>query len=188
MAINDGDKKLFDYVLARSRTRESSTLTIATVASSASLVLLALYIQAYIETCDSCQYIFLLPHSFWIIYFGMVFPTVGILYREVTKHSIHDNDNRWLAQFISKYRTEDNRDFVDNNHKIITDPLCYCDYSKTREGILRSLLYLPIIAWSLVIDTVTNGLTIPLALIIQIIILILGALYIGFLSWRDRKD
>ncbi len=92
------DDKMFDYILTRSRTRESSTLTIATVASSASLLLIALYIQATVEAEINNH-----PNAFdkykqgvgWV---GVLFAGLGIAYREATALTIHQNDERWLRK------------------------------------------------------------------------------------------
>lgn len=113
----------FQYRLARSRTREASTLTIATVASSASLVLLGLYIQAQIEVNWN-----LAPEiKLWIAGVGIAFSAVGIIYREVTAKTIHRIDENWLKQRCH-----------------ITDPR---GQGIVREILLVALLAIPIVAW-----------------------------------------
>jgi len=84
------DDKLFDFIVARSRTRETSTLTIATIAASASLILLALYFQA-----DQEQKIL-------ILIMGILFPSLGIAYREVTNKTIHEEDQTWIRKYLLK--------------------------------------------------------------------------------------
>lgn len=178
---------MFDYILARSRTRESSTLTIATVASSASLILLVLYMQAPSVTCSSCQPTLLSPYAFAIIYFGMVFAIVGILYREVTKYTIHGNDERWLKACAKKCSKEC-LNLEDKEGRTIPNPLYYCDGSRLREGILRALLVIPIIAWSFIIDHTYVIISNTFDKYFLMIALILNAMYVLLSTYLDRKD
>ncbi len=165
---NDGDHAMFEYILARSRTRESSTLTIATVASSASLILIVLYFQLQLDV-DSLFYIAVL---------GIAFAGTGILYREVTKYSIHENDGRWIDAYIRLLHPQ----FLVltyKNNEPINNPLCYCGRSSFREGTLRSLLLIPIIAWFFVIDPCYIAIGTSLALF---------GVYAMWLTYYDKKD
>jgi hypothetical protein len=153
----------FHYILARSRTRESSILTIATIASSASLVFLALLFQAQVqvETSNKGTSDKLDKYEPWVKFFGIMFALAGIVYREVTKYSIHRNDERWLNRWFDVcYRI----DLKDKQGKTIDDPLWYRRGARTREMVLRSLLLIPIIAWWFIIFD-TNQLTIGLAIL-----------------------
>lgn len=148
----------FDYILARSRTRESSTLTIATVASSASLVLLALYIQALVDVeLNEDIGISLSFDKFkpLIQVTGITFAAVGILYRDVTIFAIHKADERTLQ---TQTRPQPNT------------------HDAPRSGILRALLVIPIIAWVYVMDL---GIPSIYGSIIGI------GIYVGIVSWRE---
>lgn len=173
---------MFDYVLARSRTRESSTLTIATVAASASLVLLVLFTQAKVGMCATCEQELASAYTFVIVYFGMVFSITGILYREVTKYTVHSNDKKWL-EACAKQCSKECMNLTDKKGNPITNPLDYCDCSKVREGILRALLVIPIIAWSLLLYHDYRDSTWSLVLLLMISIA--STVYIVVASWRD---
>jgi hypothetical protein len=70
------DFHLAEMIQARINTRETSTLTIATVAASASLVLLAL--------AANPESSFAYTHHAWLRFAGFLFALLGIIYRELT--------------------------------------------------------------------------------------------------------
>lgn len=84
------NSRLAEMIQARIGTRESSTLTIATVAASASLVLLALSASpgSYNST----------THHSWLRFGGFLFALLGILYRETTILTIDAQDHAMLNQ------------------------------------------------------------------------------------------
>ena len=70
-------------ILSRINTRESSTLTFATVGASASLVVLGLTIEN--------------SYPWWIPYVGIAFALLGFVYREITIWSIDRTDYNQLS-------------------------------------------------------------------------------------------
>lgn len=150
------DDKVFDYVLARSRTRESSTLTIATVAASASLVLIALYVQAMIDSLNSFDGTMAFDNSrYEIALMGISFSSMGIAYREITKYTIHANDERWLHEYSKKFR---NRcPILYDDEGLIRDPMQYTNGNIRREITLRSLFVTPMIFWFFILDGYALG-------------------------------
>jgi hypothetical protein len=140
----EGDKALFAYVLARSRARESSILTIATITTSASLVLLGLYLQVYTE-----QHWKDYPFLDWTVKItGILFAVAGILYREITARFIHQNDEDWLNAYVRALGCSPvSKKIINQECSRIQDPLCYLDGQNPRKFILRTLFVLPIIAW-----------------------------------------
>lgn len=119
------DNMLFDYILSGVRTRESSTLVIATVASSASLVLLALNL-------DNSNTLFTLyaAAGFW-------FPIIGFVYREITINSIDHADHDDLNGILGKQRKTMRRNLWGVHI-----------FSFTRGMTLRLLLLIPSMAWA----------------------------------------
>ena len=74
------DDRRFDYLLTRIRTRESSTLVIATVASSASLILFGIGYKSP------------LPYPVLEVA-GWGIPLLGVLYRELTSLTNQADEN-----------------------------------------------------------------------------------------------
>jgi len=72
--------KTLDVLIARTNTRETSTLTIVTVAASASLILLGLYSQSSLQP------------SWIIVVLGMAFPILSLIYRTITYYTIQKDD------------------------------------------------------------------------------------------------
>ncbi|HSB49810.1 MAG TPA: hypothetical protein VLC72_00570 [Nitrosopumilaceae archaeon] len=99
------DDKLFDFIVARSKTRETSTLTIATIAASASLILLALYFQPVIQTNEN--------YSNLIRIMGILFPVIGIAYNEVTSRTIQDADQIWIRNKILNETPKESKNDVE---------------------------------------------------------------------------
>lgn len=108
-------------VLSRLSTRESSTLTFASVASSASLVVLTLTIERGAYHC-------------LLELFGMAFAILGIMYREATFFS----DQKEYCMLTSRFRERLERAHQSKFQKGIT---------LLRRFIVRLFLYLPIVAW-----------------------------------------
>lgn len=173
------DDKMFDYVLARSRTGESSTLTIATVAASASLILLALYVQAQVDidmNIDHKSELFDELKSYLPI-FGVVFAICGILYRDATALSIHRNDERWLDACAKRCRKDECKGIKDENCKF-TDPADYRSIvAGSRVVILRILLVIPIMAWTFVSKEIR----------IEISVIVGSLLYVGLVSYFEEE-
>lgn len=121
------DDKSFDYLLTGIRTRETSTLVIATVTSSASLVLLGI------------GDISLLPPPFLVLA-GIVIPILGVLYRELTNLTVDQEDRAKILWLLSKAE----REFVSINRSNQRA-------ADMRGFILRTLLLFPSWLWILII-------------------------------------
>lgn len=134
---------MFDYVLARSRARETSILAVATIASSASIVLLGLVFQCNCALSDSTK--------LGVTILGISLAGIGLLYREGTKAWIHDNDDCWLKAYVQFWRVLSNEmpigEMVIDGDRI-KDPIPPFKHDYMREIFIRTLLVIPIIAWS----------------------------------------
>jgi len=131
----------FDYVLARSRTRESSILTVGTVAASASLLLLGLFFQVDGTSKANMGDI--------VKILGISFGLLGIFYREVTAKTIHAHDERWLKAYLKNCGNKELKKVHDDNNQEIQHPLNY--RKKTgREPAIVFLLATPLVGWGCV--------------------------------------
>jgi cellobiose-specific phosphotransferase system component IIC len=154
------DEAMFQYILQRSRTRETSILAVATIATSASLVLLGLLVQAEISVAGTKEpedNNLLNRYRYWMQVVGILFASVGIAYRQVTARTIHRNDESWIETFIMRLR-QDCRNTVGQQiintrdtkiGKNIDEPICYCKKKPLREGLIISLLLIPLISWGI---------------------------------------
>lgn len=139
---DDINRKRFDYILARSRTRESSILAIASIAAGASLVLLGLYLQAQVDYELNVDHKSdtLANNKQVIQALGIFFAFLGFVYREFTTLTIHRYDEKWL-----KEQTQINK--IDDKYKLTHT------HDTQRSIILRILLWMPIPAWVYVIHS-----------------------------------
>ena len=125
------DKKLFQYLVSRVQVRETSTLTIATITSSASLILLGLFFSPALTQLDK-------EIIRWI---GIFTPILGLAYFEITFATQQTWDYHEITEMIKK------------NSKRKKDELAKIIYSKNTilaipKGIIwRVLLSLPIMGW-----------------------------------------
>jgi len=138
--------KLYDQLLARKESRESSTLTMVAIASSASLLLFIFYVG----NLDKITPDLILSNIIQII--GIVFPLLGIFYREITFRSIQAHDNTILNAILL-------RDVPDvSQHDIIRDVVIkYERYRTIRQILLYSLLMIPVLAWIFLYDYFIGG-------------------------------
>lgn len=119
------DDKIYDHLVSRTLTREASTLAILIVTASASLILIPLFCNNGVE-------------NNWLFgIFGISFPIIGLLYRQVTYWTIQKDD----------YEEIRNRIGNDKDKRII----------KNEHGkILRTILFFgfaisPVIFWIIII-------------------------------------
>ncbi len=126
------DEKLFQFLVARLQARETASLATATIAASASLVLLALYFQS--------------PEKHFAIFLmGFVFPAVGIIYNEITNRGIHKADHLMIRRII-KDDSKSDRD----TEAILT----ITKWRRWRLFFARFLFFTPIFGWSVMIPEV----------------------------------
>jgi len=123
------EDKVFDHLVTRTQTRETSTLTITTIASSASLVLIGLF--CYINSD--------LRLLFGIM--GFLYPLVGITYREITYWTIQKDD----YSEIKKRIPEKDRHVIDNKHG-----------GKRRRILFYSLTGIPVVGWIIILSNIQN--------------------------------
>ena len=90
--------RLAEMIQARINTREASTLTIAAVAASASLVLLAL--------AASPESSYAHTHHAWLRFAGFLFALLGILYRETTILTVDAADHARLNEILPNLRAD----------------------------------------------------------------------------------
>jgi len=148
------DEKLFHYLVSRVHTRETSTLTISAIASSASIILFGLYFS---DLTDQEKNII-----FWI---GILSPIIGFSYYEIT----FGTQQSWDYDNINKIIDDEN-----TTHE--KDELNEIIYGKKRaqaipkQVLWRILLAIPIVGWlSLTVELgwylliiITTGVTITL--------------------------
>jgi len=132
-------EKLYDMILARRETRTITTQNLAIIASSASLLLLILYLP---DAKD-------LQKNFGnlIPVLGIIFPIIGITYHEITYRTIHRFDNEILNNLVLN-------DMEDASQaKIIEqDVIMYTEKRSVRGFLLYLLLIFPILGWLFVQD------------------------------------
>ena len=141
------DDKLFQYILGRLQNRESASTTLTIIASSASLVFLSI-----ILTKDSIQ---LFPY----VVIGILFPTIGIIYNELTYRGIHTNDHYKIQKLIEKQYPDYKKITDDDTHR------------KKRIFLMRLIFFMPIFAWLYVLENMVI-LVVAYPLLIGIIMLI----------------
>jgi len=116
-------------MVARSQGRQTSTLAIASIASSASLVLFILNFQEPKPLEDS------------IFVLGVLFPLLGLAYYEIKQKTIQNSDFSWILKKIDEQTPTAEKDKV---KKIIRGPL----HQSVATGICwRILLILPVLGW-----------------------------------------
>ncbi|MFY3741358.1 MAG: hypothetical protein HMLIMOIP_001813 [Candidatus Nitrosomirales archaeon] len=172
--MSDPIQNEFDHKLQRSRTRESSTLTIATVASSASLLLLGLYLQVLCD--EQCKNNVGLRQM--IIFTGILFALLGIAYRDVTAFTIHRDDECYLRikmRYCNKKKANLNEIRDGGNSHIV------------RAGSLHFLLIIPLWAWGVVLLYSSGSITIE-TIAITIGIIVTSAAYISIISGVEAED
>ena len=86
------EENLFNYLVSRVQTRETSTLSVAAIASSASLILFALYFSDTISY-DAKNVIW------WL---GLLLPILGFAYFEVTFATQQSWDYDNITKLIKK--------------------------------------------------------------------------------------
>ena len=83
------DDRLFNLLVARTQTRETSTLAITIIAASASLVLLGFACQ--VDEEDRIP----------LVIMGIAYPILGMLFREITYQTIQKHDFDEIRKFFT---------------------------------------------------------------------------------------
>ena len=151
------DDKLFHYLVSRVHTREISTHTMASIASSTSLVLLVLFLSDGIIDKDNDV----------IRWIGLLSPIIGFSYFEITFATQQNWDYHEISDMIKKDSSRDR----DELNKII--------YGKSDSLVIpkmllwRILLILPFIGWLSIGQESSTIVIIILIISIAIFLLIL---------------
>lgn len=140
------DDKLFNYLVSRVQGRESASIALATIASSASLVLLGLSIH---------------PQSLTKVVLGVGFVFIGFAYNEITFRTIQRNDLKTIWGLIEK---ESGKEGLDKIH--------YEKLRRTRLLLSRSLLLFPLFGWTWIVD-ISYSCKIVMSIIIIVAIFVL---------------
>jgi len=121
------EDKLFNLLVARTQTRETSTLAITVIAASASLILLGFVCPINVE------------QRIPFVIMGIIYPILGMLYREYTYLTIQNSDFEQIR-----------RHFSDEEEDIVRG-----GYSSLPRRVLFYLLFvvIPIAGWVLILTT-----------------------------------
>ncbi len=132
--------RLFQYLNTSIHTREGSTLTVATLATSVSVVCLPAYLGQKVNYLNSSFIALrnnisdLIILNWWnanllqiLAWVGLLFPLLGNIYREITIFAVDLKDYRMLRRFLTRK----------------TRSYCWIP----RAIIIRTLLYSPAIIW-----------------------------------------
>lgn len=112
------------FFVSRIATRESSTLTFATVAASSSLVVLALVIDRKPQSVYP-----------WVSVIGMLFSLLGTVYREATVWSIDNAEYEEISDEL--------HNLIESRRQRIRSRIA----ALTRRVSVRFFLYVPFVAW-----------------------------------------
>jgi len=125
------EDKLFNLLVSRTLTRETSTLTISTVTASASLILIPLFCQVDQD----------LSWYFGII--GIIFPIFGLLYREATYRTIQKDDYDEIKKIAKDPKLIE---IIDNKNGRVK-----------RSILFYSISSLPVVAWIIILVGLANN-------------------------------
>jgi len=135
---SEKDEHLFNFLVVRSQARMTATLAIATIASSASMVLFILILQ----NPTSLQNLQSENAFIFVLILGISFPLMGFAYYEITIQTIQSNDLakiRELLYTITPNRTKEEIDEI---------LLSRSYHQSLWTGVIwRSMMALPILVW-----------------------------------------
>ncbi len=125
------DDRFFNYLSSRVSSRESASLALVGLSSSSSLVFLGLVFEK------------LTTASYWEFFFiGILFPSLGFAYNEITNRGIHKDDQHIINELIKeedkeKWNTEKKDKIVNRKYRVL------------RLFLMRFGLLSPILGWLL---------------------------------------
>ena len=131
------DDKLFHFLVVRGQSREAVSLTLATITSSASLILIALFFTVKQE----------IPALAIIL--GILFPLIGLVYFETTYRGIHKHDHEWKRRLIAEEHLHNNKSRTEKETEKI---LVYTKNRIIKIILVRLVFALPILGWFFIID------------------------------------
>lgn len=125
--VDDHDR-LFNYLTARTSSRESASLALVGLASSSSLVFLGL--------------ISIKNNFYWEFFFiGILFPSLGFAYNEITNRGIHKDDQKVINNLI--------KSTDENAWKEIEKVIINTKSRRTRMILMRFAFLSPTLGWLL---------------------------------------
>lgn len=125
------EDRLLQFVLSRMETRTSVSNATTTVASSASLVLIALFFS--LEMKDE--------FAPFMIILGIIFPLLAIVFIEISYKTIHRRDHDIVRRLVGK--------------ELETDVLI-TKWRNLRYALNRFFLVFPIFGWFFILDNILN--------------------------------
>jgi len=125
------DDKLFQTLVSRVSSRETAFLTLTAIASSASLLLLGLF------------FIIKNEYSIHILILGVLFPSLSLVYTEITLNTIHKHDWMWIRKIV-----KENNDSKKDTEAI----LAYKEHRVVRRVLTKLIFSLPYLAGHLFIQ------------------------------------
>jgi hypothetical protein len=127
----DGKQRLFEYWLSELRQRESSSIGVVSITTSASLVMLALFLQSPFHKTFS------FGGGFYFT-IGVLISLFGILYREKSKSIMHEHQIREIKKLMNPSELE-----------LMAEMKSYADThgNSIREVLWKAIYLLPVAAW-----------------------------------------
>lgn len=167
--VGESDEKhdrLFNYLSARVSSRESASLSLVGIASSASLVLLGLVFEK-------------ITTAYWEFFsIGIVFPSLAFAYNEITNRGLHKDDQKVINDLIKNIDEQkwekETKDIVINKK-----------YRLLRLGLMRFCLLSPALGWLLTLPIYFQ--LDPTPKIITDILIVADVILISFLISYSNK-
>jgi len=131
------DDKLFHFLVARVQAREAVSLSLATITSSASLILIALVfsIEQEIQSLS--------------IILGILFPLIALFYIETTNRGIHAHDHLWIRRLVAEEHKHNEKNRSEKETEKI---LVYKKNRIFKVVLVRLIIILPVLGWFFIID------------------------------------
>ena len=126
---NEHDEKVFNYLISRVSNRESASIAVISLASSASLIFLGL-------TSENFHW------EFFVI--GVSFPALAFAYNELTNRYLHQDDQNAINDLIEKtnpweWENKTKKIIINENQRFL------------RRILMRYAFLSPILGWFLVL-------------------------------------
>ena len=127
---DEHDEKVFNYLISRVSSRESASIAVISLASSASLIFLGLTYE---------------KHFLWEFFIiGISFPALAYAYNEITNRGLHQDDQKAINNLIEKTDSE--------RWKTKTKGIIINQNKRFRRKVLMRFGFLsPILGWFLIL-------------------------------------
>lgn len=124
------NENLLNALVSRVASRETASIALITISSTASLVLLG-YVIDFKDQYG------------WISVLGILFPIIAFAYDEVTRLTIQKSDQKWIRKIV---KCDENT--TENSEEILN----YTKQRTTRYVLARIILSIPLIGWIIFIS------------------------------------